>query len=102
MQVMRNLADFACTTPQLAALLRVSAQHLGTLEKKGIIKRAAPNRWPLAEAIQHFVTHQREARKYDSSDALKTVRELQAEKLRMANAVRARELIPVAEAETVL
>jgi hypothetical protein len=101
MQTLKNVADTVLSTTQISELLRISPQYLAALEKAGTIKRLAKNQWPLSATVQNYLQSV-QSRRHHNSDALRRVRELQAERLRVANAMQVRELIPAEEAELVI
>lgn len=99
MQTLKNVADTVLSTKQISELLRISPQYLAALEKAGTIKRLAKNQWPLSATVQNYLQSVRGSGRRHNGDALRRVRELQAERLRVANAVQVRKLIPAQEAE---
>ena len=54
MQVAKDLDELVCTTVQAAALLKISVQHFGLLQKQGVVRRVAPNRWRLVRDGAEF------------------------------------------------
>jgi phage terminase Nu1 subunit (DNA packaging protein) len=55
-------AETTATTAEICALVCISKQRLGALEREGVIRRSGPNCWPLVETVGKLFSHARAQR----------------------------------------
>jgi hypothetical protein len=94
---LKKLDDIVLTTPQLAALLGISAQYVGRLRQQGVIEQVAPGKWPLLPTVPRAIERMRNDRRRDDSGAMARLRAAQVQRIEIANGVRMKELIPFAD-----
>lgn len=86
-------------TQTAAALLMVTPRTIQYLAKDGWIKRAGPGKWPLVALVQGYIKSLKdETARRTKISADSRVRDARAAEIEMRMAVKARELIPLAEA----
>jgi hypothetical protein len=102
MQKLKKLDDVVLSTPQLSALLGVSAQYIGRLRQQGVIEQVGPGQWLMLPTVPKLVEYRRTDRRRDVSSAMARLREAQLRRIEMANDERARRLIPYQEAQLAL
>lgn len=92
------------TADQLASLFGVSARTIRELAQRGVIPRAARNRYPLVTSIRGYTGHLRDAAAARGQDASLTAERArqareQADNLALRNAALRRDLVPAVEVE---
>jgi hypothetical protein len=102
MRGLKKLDDVLLSTPQLSALLGISAQYVGRLRQQGVIEQVAPGKWLMLPTVPRAIERMRNDRRRDDSGAMAKLRAAQVERLEIQNAVRMKELIPFADSELAL
>ena len=94
-----KLRDITLTTQEATALCGISRQRLETFVKEGAVTRKAPNAYALGELVPQVMERLRADRRTSSqSQADNRVRSARAASIELSTAIKARELIPLADA----
>jgi hypothetical protein len=102
MRGLKKLDDVLLSTPQLSALLGISAQYVGRLRQQGVIEQVGPGKWLMLPTVPRAIERMRNDRRRDDSGAMARLRAAQVERLEIQNAERVRKLIPLEDAELAL
>jgi hypothetical protein len=102
MRCLKKLDDVLLSTPQLSALLGISAQYVGRLRQQGVIEQVAPGKWLMLPTVPRAIERMRNDRRRDDSGTMSKLRAAQVERIQIQNAVRMKDLIPFADSELAL
>ena len=98
-EIPAKLPEITLTTPEASALCGISRQRLETFVKEGSVRRHAPNTYLLGELVPQVMARLRADRRTSSqSQADNRVRSARAASIELSTAIKARELIPLADA----
>lgn len=87
------------TTADLAVLLGITAMRVKQLVAEGVVPRAAPGRFDLAEAVQAYIKYKSGlAERQTQTKSADALRDQRAEEIALRNEARKRSLIPLTEA----